>query len=487
MFELLAWVILLCLLFRVLAKLTDIYALIRPDAPAPPSLLMMPRLMLRKGMFTLYGAVYLFLSKDKIGKSQLARAPDADDIASRVDSEVRIIFIRHGESMWNLVFNRGFGPSFLVRLVKAVLYELYLIPFDDSCFLDSPLSDLGFEQCHSLQAFLRNPCLDPSAQADFDVLTAGEGRSVIVSSQLRRAAATAAIGLADRLKRTNEPILMHSSCQEISRNFDTMSITEAGKGPTLRGSAELERKLHYDGTANKGSKGLGFRGMHRIEDFAAWAAKRNESTIIVAGHSLWFKEFFKLYLPRAADHTCKKKKIVNCGAVGFTLQTASPRGVALSTLPVLRSRPRAARPPSRSPSRPPSPPPPRRVWPSGRAPMQPTSSLAAAESAWPASSMLLLASLKHASLGQPQACFSPHRPRFRQQLAPQDRPLLDQRHLRRVRCQVSTRLCCDAVETASRALLAACKNAPSALTPRGPRLGLYSWGTWSVGSCGVEM
>ena len=192
---------------------------------------------------------------------------------------MRIIFIRHGESMWNLVFNRGFGPSFLVRLVKAVLYELYLIPFDDSCFLDSPLSDLGFEQCHSLQAFLRNPCLDPAAQADFDVLTAGEGRSVIVSSQLRRAAATAAIGLADRLKRTNEPILMHSSCQEISRNFDTLSITEAGKGPVLRGSVELERKLHYDGTANKGSKSLGFRGMHRIEDFAAWAAKRNESTL----------------------------------------------------------------------------------------------------------------------------------------------------------------------------------------------------------------
>ena len=182
---------------------------------------------------------------------------------------------------------------------------------------------------------------------------------------------------------------MHSSCQEISRNFDTMSITAAGKGPTLRGSAELERKLHYDGTANKGSKGLGFRGMHRIEDFAAWAAKRKESTIIVAGHSLWFKEFFKLYLPRAADHTCKKKKIVNCGAVGFTLQTASPRGVALGTPPVLRSRLRAARPPSRSPSRPSSGPPPRRVWPSGRAPMHLISSLAAAESTWPVSSMPL--------------------------------------------------------------------------------------------------
>ena len=27
------------------------------------------------------------------------------------------------------------------------------------------------------------------------------------------------------------------------------------------------------------------------------------------------------YLPRATDHTCKKRKIVNCGAVGFSLQT----------------------------------------------------------------------------------------------------------------------------------------------------------------------
>ena len=111
MFELLAWIVLLCLLLRVLSKLTDIYALLRPEAPAPPSLLMMPQLMVRKGMLTLYGAFFLVMSKDAISKKQMARAPDADDIAGRVDREVRVIFIRHGESMWNLVFNRGVGPS----------------------------------------------------------------------------------------------------------------------------------------------------------------------------------------------------------------------------------------------------------------------------------------------------------------------------------------------------------------------------------------
>jgi len=323
-FELLAWIVLLLLLLRVLSKLTDIYTLLRPDAPAPPSLLMMPQLMLRKGMLTLYGAFFLVMSKDKVSKKQLARAPDADDIAGKIDREVRIIFIRHGESMWNLVFNRGFGPSFLVRLVKAVLYEAYLLPFSDSCFLDSPLSDLGLEQCSELQEFLRKPCLPGSSaqmRADFEALVAGEGSSVIVSSQLRRAVGTAAIALSARLKRTNEPILLHSSCQEISRNFDTMAISEPGAGPQLRGTAELERKQPYDGTANKGNKTLGFRGMHRLQNFAAWACERPERTIIVAGHSLWFRSFFQLYLPRSEDHTAKKRKIMNCGAIGFSLQT----------------------------------------------------------------------------------------------------------------------------------------------------------------------
>lgn len=31
--------------------------------------------------------------------------------------EVSLIFIRHGESEWNDIFNKGFKPSFLVRLV----------------------------------------------------------------------------------------------------------------------------------------------------------------------------------------------------------------------------------------------------------------------------------------------------------------------------------------------------------------------------------
>jgi len=38
-----------------------------------------------------------------------------------------------------------------------------------------------------------------------------------------------------------------------------------------------------------------------------------------AGHSLWFKEFFKLYLPKNSTHFLKTNKMKNCGVVSFQL------------------------------------------------------------------------------------------------------------------------------------------------------------------------
>ena len=51
----------------------------------------------------------------------------------RPDSEVikdlqfvavkRVVFVRHGESTWNEVFNSGFGISFPFRLAKGLVIE----------------------------------------------------------------------------------------------------------------------------------------------------------------------------------------------------------------------------------------------------------------------------------------------------------------------------------------------------------------------------
>ena len=164
--------LLLVLLALVASRLTAIHELLVPET-RHVSLADVPRMLLRKAMIVAYGAVFLVFSSDKVSARQLKRAHGEQAAAGgAVEREVRLIFVRHGESVWNYVFNRGFGPSFLVRLVRVTLHELYLVPLDDSAYLDSPLSDLGLEQCAGLQSFLRKPCLDPRAEADFRALTA---------------------------------------------------------------------------------------------------------------------------------------------------------------------------------------------------------------------------------------------------------------------------------------------------------------------------
>ena len=57
--------------------------------------------------------------------------------------------------------------------------------------------------------------------------------------------------------------------------------------------------------------------MHEFCNFAF--TRVDEDVIIVGGHSIWFRSFFKTYLPYSVDHPSKSRKIVNCGAVAFTL------------------------------------------------------------------------------------------------------------------------------------------------------------------------
>jgi len=330
--EVLAWILLLLLLLRILSKLTDLHTLLFSDAPPPPRVLRAPAVLLRKAWVFAHGIVYLFLSGDKVSSARLKGHPNADELEN-VTKEVRIIFVRHGESIWNLVFNRGFGPSFPLRWLTMLLYEAFLLPFDDSAFLDSPLSQKGLEQCAQLKAFLKQPCKDAAAYDDFACLTAGltdgsraartpPAPSLLVSSQLRRAAATLAIALEERLEASKEPIMLHSACQEITRNVDSQSLAPSGEAPTLPSGGGEHVRL--DGVYNEGNKSLSFTGYHRLTHFAQWAAEHGgERTLIVAGHSLWFRSFFQLFLPKSSEHVGKRRKMVNCGTVAFTLQTGT--------------------------------------------------------------------------------------------------------------------------------------------------------------------
>jgi hypothetical protein len=75
----------------------------------------------------------------------------------------------------------------------------------------------------------------------------------------------------------------------------------------------------FNTSLNLGTKSVSTKGKARIEDFNKWAMESEEDTIIVGGHSLWFKQFFNLYLPFDCAHRSKKEKLTNSGVVAFDL------------------------------------------------------------------------------------------------------------------------------------------------------------------------
>ena len=208
--------------------------------------------------------------------------------------------------------------------------------------MDSPLSKRGLEQADQLRMLVQQEApadLAPEAAADLACLK-GEGRpSVMVSSNLRRAIATIGIGLWPRLKKHGDTQKIHllSSLQEGSRNVDCVCLAGAGEVPPLK-----QVKKHLDTEAfqhgaffntdfNYGNKAIFGSGLARLKQFAEFcmAPELEGHTIIAGGHSLWFRTFFQTFMPHAAEHEAKVSKMVNCGAVGFTLTQGEVDGKLL--------------------------------------------------------------------------------------------------------------------------------------------------------------
>ena len=90
------------------------------------------------------GAAMMIIGRDK--KWSKKGRPDPATVATAKDkTSTRIIFVRHGESAWNLIFN--VGPKILVpfKAIHALLRETLLLLRldDDSVLYDSPLNDEG--------------------------------------------------------------------------------------------------------------------------------------------------------------------------------------------------------------------------------------------------------------------------------------------------------------------------------------------------------
>merc|ERR1712217_803022 len=153
---------------------------------------------------------------------------------------------------------------------------------------------------------------------------------------LRRAISTGLLCLSPRLLKSSDPkhkILLMTSLQEISRNVDTLALTSENKLPVVPIAESKLKHLgdimsHFyrtrlDKKFNQGNKTFKMMAMQRQTEFTKWVFEQKELTnggcVIVCGHSLWFREFFKSYLPKCSRHDAKNLKMVNCGCVAFDL------------------------------------------------------------------------------------------------------------------------------------------------------------------------
>jgi hypothetical protein len=287
---------------------------------------------LRKMQLFCGGITFMALSKDSKGVGP-KKNPDPDRMIKqnlKIERSKTMIFIRHGESDWNDVFNKGINVGMIKRLFNALYQEFLNFPSLQSTFIDSPLNMEGIEQAADLRKFLLSEqSLDGQPEQVVKYIRAlrgEEGNSVVVSSSLRRAIATTTVGLWPRLEK-GEKIHILSSLQEMSRNIDTYALSPAGSVADLPfariahhcGGENFDFHSVYDNTANFGNKSYDFHGIKRLKAFSEWAFSRNEEVIIAGGHSLWFKYFFQTYLPHHTNHDAKNKKITNSGAVAFKI------------------------------------------------------------------------------------------------------------------------------------------------------------------------
>lgn len=280
---------------------------------------------------------YLLCCNDKKWKQPKEDPLSFFQGAADGDMETKtIIFIRHGESTWNDTFNKGdrsklnFILYFIPNLVYAACVEWYMFltgQDEESWFYDSPLSEKGLGQALGVHAFLQSSHTYKTPR-EVELIRIMLNGSQLVSSNLRRAISTMAIGLQERLSRTGDSMLILPELQEISRNPDALSITPPHGTviPAWTDPDYLKPILtkHVDTTMHTGNKPIDSNGLKRMQAFCKVAFEDIDNKCIVAcGHSLWYRSFFRTYLPRELDHVAKRKKLVNGGCVGFVLKRVS--------------------------------------------------------------------------------------------------------------------------------------------------------------------
>jgi hypothetical protein len=300
-----------------------------------------PVATIRKTKLFITTIQYLVGCNDKKWKEPKAVSRSAFTGEHGLEVETKIlIFVRHGESSWNQTFNRGDRPkiSFLLNFIPNLIYaacvEWYFFVSgkdNESWFYDAPLSEKGLAQALGVHSFLQSS-IEYKTPREVELiklmLGTSPGKSQLVSSNLRRAISTMAIGFQERLSRTGDFMLILPHLQEISCNPDALCITppHGSVVPSWTDPDYLKPILtkHVDTSMHTGNKPVDSNGLKRMQAFCQVVFDDiDKDCIIAAGHSLWFRSFFRTYLPRELEHPAKQKKLVNGGCVAFVLKRSS--------------------------------------------------------------------------------------------------------------------------------------------------------------------
>ena len=110
--------------------------------------------VLRKVRLYVFGGLTMVFGRDKRWESK--RVDSQTVRVMRTVTVKRLIFVRHGESEWNLIFNTGSKALMPFKLVAALLRELrFFFACDDgSVLFDSPLTTEGLEQAQEIATTL---------------------------------------------------------------------------------------------------------------------------------------------------------------------------------------------------------------------------------------------------------------------------------------------------------------------------------------------
>lgn len=210
-----------------------------------------------------YSFLFLILSKEHqefeayVTTAQYLWRPTSRPDPDLILCERSVVFMRHGESIWNLAFNRPISFWTPFRILYLLGWELLLGCERDSVILDSPLSSLGQYQAGSVLHWLQDeqfPTTKWSVPQGDHKTKSGESEKryiqhkiinelngnhedrncvIVVTSNLRRAISTALIAFNHRWNPSIDTassilpcpkLYVHSFLQEATRNADGYSL-----------------------------------------------------------------------------------------------------------------------------------------------------------------------------------------------------------------------------------------------------------------------